>query len=305
MFWIALAIVLIVLVALIAVKQKQSHNGEAGASYIRTPALFTPAERSFLGVLDFAAGSDFRVFGKVRVGDVLAPRTGQDRSARRTALDRINRKHFDFILCRPDDLKVLCAIELNDASHQQPKGSETFVILRSASDQRANDSDPFGQPFGRFHMPKLALIAVLLSLTAVESFGQVAVGPKLSTRDEYRACFQEADSLKAQRDALNAQSEDHNANLKRVQDEMHAHVAKQPLSGQSDDIEVNAFNEKMDSLNARINASNMEAERLNLELYKFNTKIAAVHQRCAGMVVTYGDHQAVMKERREPVKAGR
>ena len=132
MFWIALAIVLIVLVVLIAVKQKQSHNGEAGASYIRTPALFTPAERSFLGVLDLAAGNDFRVFGKVRVGDVLVPRTGQDRSAHQTALNRINRKHFDFILCRPDDLTVLCAIELNDASHQRKDRQERDEFLNKA-----------------------------------------------------------------------------------------------------------------------------------------------------------------------------
>ncbi len=129
MFWIALAVVLIVLVVLIAVKQKPSHNGESGTHYNRTPALFTPAERSFLGVLDLAAGNDFRVFGKVRVGDVLSPRAGQDRSTRQTALNRINRKHFDFILCRPDDLTVLCAIELNDASHQRKDRQERDEFL--------------------------------------------------------------------------------------------------------------------------------------------------------------------------------
>ena len=132
MFWIALAIVLIVIVVLVAVKRKQSHNGEAGASYIRTPALFTPAERSFLGVLDLAVGNDFRVFGKVRVGDVLAPRTGLDRSVYQTALNRINRKHFDFVLCHPDDLAVLCAIELNDASHQRKDRQERDEFLNKA-----------------------------------------------------------------------------------------------------------------------------------------------------------------------------
>ncbi len=132
MFWIALAVVLIVLVVLIAAKLKQSHNGEADASYIRNHALFTPAERSFLGVLDLAAGKDFRVFGKVRVGDVLAPRLGQDRSAHQTALNRINRKHFDFILCRPDDLTVLCAIELNDASHQRKDRQDRDEFLKKA-----------------------------------------------------------------------------------------------------------------------------------------------------------------------------
>ena len=132
MFWIALAVVLIALIVLIAVKQKQLHNGEEDAPYTRTPALFTPAERSFLGVLDLAAGKDFRVFGKVRVGDVLSPRAGQDRSTRQIALNRINRKHFDFILCRPDDLTVLCAIELNDASHQRKDRQERDEFLAKA-----------------------------------------------------------------------------------------------------------------------------------------------------------------------------
>lgn len=132
MFWIALAVVLVVLVVLIAAKQKQSRSGAAGAAYIKTPALFTPAERSFLGVLDLAAGKNFRVFGKVRVGDVLAPRPGQDRSAHQTALNRINRKHFDFVLCRPDDLTVLCAIELNDASHQRKNRQERDEFLAEA-----------------------------------------------------------------------------------------------------------------------------------------------------------------------------
>ncbi len=132
MFWIALAVVLIVLVVLIALKQKPSHNGEEDAPYTRTPALFTPAERSFLGVLDLASGKAFRVFGKVRVGDVLSPRAGQDRSTRQTALNRINRKHFDFILCRPDDLTVLCAIELNDASHQRKDRQERDEFLEKA-----------------------------------------------------------------------------------------------------------------------------------------------------------------------------
>ena len=132
MFWIALAVVLIALIVLIAVKQKQLHNGEEDAPYTRTPALFTPAERSFLGVLDLAAGKDFRVFGKVRVGDVLSPRAGQDRSTRQIALNRINRKHFDFILCCPDDLTVLCAIELNDASHQRKDRQKHDEFLEKA-----------------------------------------------------------------------------------------------------------------------------------------------------------------------------
>src|SRR5690349_3082483 len=87
-----------------------------GVVYERA-TFFSPAERSFLGVLDQAIGAQYRVFGKVRVADVLSVIRNTDPAKRRSAFNRISAKHFDFIVCTPDDLRVLCAIELNDASH--------------------------------------------------------------------------------------------------------------------------------------------------------------------------------------------
>jgi flagellar motility protein MotE (MotC chaperone) len=153
------------------------------------------------------------------------------------------------------------------------------------------------------HMPHALLLATLLLAFMADAHSQVALRPKHSTKEEYRACLKEEDALKAQREALQAQSKTHSANLKRIQDEMRAHVATQPLPGQADDVAVDAFNEKIATLNARIDASNQEAERLNHETHRLNTQVAAANQRCAGMVVAYADHQAVMKERRDAAKA--
>lgn len=130
-FWIVLVVV-IALGVLLGLLKRQGRGEGTDAAYLQQPALFTPAERSFLGVLDLAVGKDFRVFGKVRVGDVLAPKSRMDRGSRQTALNRINRKHFDFVLCRPGDLAVLCAIELNDSSHQQKHRQERDAFLADA-----------------------------------------------------------------------------------------------------------------------------------------------------------------------------
>ena len=119
MFWIAVTVALVLLLVFALAKQKSSRGGDGSFPYKRVPVLFTPAERSFLGVLDLAVGKDFRLFGKVRVGDLLAPQDGLNPSARLAALNKINRKHVDFVLCKPDDLTVLCVIELNDKSHQR------------------------------------------------------------------------------------------------------------------------------------------------------------------------------------------
>ena len=118
MVWIVVVVTVLVLALLMYTLRMRSRSNGGDFPYRRRSALFSPAERSFLGALDLATGRDFRIFGKVRVGDLLAPQDRLDASARTTALNKINRKHFDFVLCRPHDLSVLCVIELNDKSHQ-------------------------------------------------------------------------------------------------------------------------------------------------------------------------------------------
>lgn len=85
-------------------------------SYKRQPALFSPAERSFLGVLEQVLGSEYRVFGKVRIADLIKPENG---SGRQTALNRIVGKHVDFVVCNATDLSIIGVIELDDKSHNR------------------------------------------------------------------------------------------------------------------------------------------------------------------------------------------
>lgn len=116
----AVIIVVITLILLAALKS-QGARGSIGYPYQPAKTLFSPAERSFLGVLDQAIGEEYRVFGKVRVADVATVKPGLGKSARQGALNRIAAKHFDFILCRASDLSVVCAVELNDKSHSNKR----------------------------------------------------------------------------------------------------------------------------------------------------------------------------------------
>lgn len=95
-------------------------------------SLFTPAERSFLGVLYQAVGEKARVFGKIRVADVLNTQQGLPAGDRAAAFNRISGKHFDFILCRNDDLSVICAIELDDSSHRSERRQDRDEFLNGA-----------------------------------------------------------------------------------------------------------------------------------------------------------------------------
>lgn len=110
-------------------------TGKEEGGYLQADSLFTPAERAFLEILDKAVGTHYRVFGKVRVADILQVKPTKDNSLRQRAFNRINAKHFDFVLCRADDLTVVAVVELNDASHQQQKRRARDQFLSSACDE--------------------------------------------------------------------------------------------------------------------------------------------------------------------------
>src|SRR2546425_1147089 len=74
--------------------------------YDRIGKLFSDAERSFLGVLEQVVGSQYRVFGKIRLADIIRPRKTLSKSAWATAKNRIDRKHVDFAICDPRTLQV-------------------------------------------------------------------------------------------------------------------------------------------------------------------------------------------------------
>lgn len=106
--------------------------GRRSAPYEARKYLFTRAERSFFGVLESAVGGQYRVMGKVRVADVLKPRRGLNASDRTRALNRISSKHLDFVLCAPDTMAIVAAVELDDKSHERPDRARRDEFLDAA-----------------------------------------------------------------------------------------------------------------------------------------------------------------------------
>lgn len=130
MIWLVLFVLFVLLIVAAAWLANQQSGGTL--PYTRRAALFTPAERSFLGVLDQAVGEQYRIFGKVRVADVVGVQKMNDRAAWQRAFNRISAKHFDFILCDPKDLSVIAAIELDDSSHDSGRGQQRDDFLNRA-----------------------------------------------------------------------------------------------------------------------------------------------------------------------------
>lgn len=108
----------------------------AGA-YAAVPALLTPAERSFFGVLQQAVGSDYQIFAKVRLADIVRPVRNPSRSGWQSAFNRITDKHVDFVLCDSSRLGVVAVIELDDRTHETfERGIRDGLVDSALADAR-------------------------------------------------------------------------------------------------------------------------------------------------------------------------
>jgi hypothetical protein len=96
--------------------------------YQRIDSIFTPAERYFLNTLDQATPDHLRVFGKVRIADVLRVTTSNRKRFWRY-FTQISSKHLDYVLVDRKNMRIVCAIELDDRSHDRKdrRGRDAFV----------------------------------------------------------------------------------------------------------------------------------------------------------------------------------
>ena len=127
---IGLIVLVLVVLVMFAVLKKPAASSKS--LYRLNGPLFSPAERSFLGVLMQAVPDETIVMGKVRVADVITPIKGLDRSKWQIAFNKISAKHFDFVVCDRSTLKVISVVELNDKSHKQKKRADRDAFLREA-----------------------------------------------------------------------------------------------------------------------------------------------------------------------------
>ena len=73
-------LIIVILVIVKAISSQKQDIVEPEFPYKKLDVLFSPAERSFLGVLNQAVGKSAQIFGKVRVADIITPKKGMSRS---------------------------------------------------------------------------------------------------------------------------------------------------------------------------------------------------------------------------------
>jgi hypothetical protein len=130
-------VLLAVAAALIQLLGRQQTAQFVAGAYEAVPALLTPAERSFFGVLQQAVASDYQIFAKVRLADIVRPVRNPSRSGWQSAFNRIASKHVDFVLCDSSRLGVVAVIELDDRTHERfERGVRDGLVDSTLADAR-------------------------------------------------------------------------------------------------------------------------------------------------------------------------
>jgi len=125
MVYAIIAVLILVVLVVAAAFAEKLKGGTGGGSakpdpYYLRKSLFTPAERSFLGVLETLDLGGLGIASKVRLADIFGVvQKGMSRAERRSAQNRIIAKHVDFLLIQKSDGKPVLGIELDDKSHEE------------------------------------------------------------------------------------------------------------------------------------------------------------------------------------------
>lgn len=95
-------------------------SGQSSTSlpYALRDDFLSDAELSFYKVLEQALRGHYVICPKVSLQDIFFV-TAKDRSQHMSYLNKINRKHVDFIICDKMTMRPLCGVELDDTSHQR------------------------------------------------------------------------------------------------------------------------------------------------------------------------------------------
>jgi len=106
------------LASLLSLLKLPNNSAQAFAPYRVNESILTAAEFAFYDVLHSVVGSHLTILAKVRLSDIFHV---ANTSRPASYLSRISQEHVDFLLCTPNTMQPVAAIELDDAGHQQAR----------------------------------------------------------------------------------------------------------------------------------------------------------------------------------------
>lgn len=99
--------------------------------YKLNPRFFTKSEFAFYQELKKQVGDRYAIFPKVRLADFIEVDVDKykDKSRWYAYWNKIKSKHLDFLLCDPETLRPVVAVELNGRSHESEKMKQRDAFI--------------------------------------------------------------------------------------------------------------------------------------------------------------------------------
>ena len=98
----------------------------------RTRQILTKRELGeYLKLKQYADERGWLICPKVRLFDLIEPKSGYNRSDRQTLMNKVSSKHVDFVLV-DQGMNVVGVLELDDRSHDRPDRMERDQFVRDA-----------------------------------------------------------------------------------------------------------------------------------------------------------------------------
>lgn len=133
LYLVPLAVVAAIFILVASRLSSRAKKPQVEFPYQRCERLMSEAEGSFYHVLELALPEDiYRVFGKVRLEDLISVREGLDWKTKQSFRNRIKSRHVDIVVVERKTFKPVWAVELDDKSHDSAKRKESDLFLDNA-----------------------------------------------------------------------------------------------------------------------------------------------------------------------------
>lgn len=97
--------------------------------YVRKNLLTKNEWYFYKGLRPIAQKYNLHILSKVRVADLVTPQSTLSHSEWHTYFNKIKAKHIDFLLCKPENLYPVLAIELDDGSHSKQNRKDRDILV--------------------------------------------------------------------------------------------------------------------------------------------------------------------------------
>lgn len=132
MNWPLYGVIAILVILLFIMKKSEPTDAQAGKKgslpYKKRDDFLSMSELSFYRTMGVFLQNKAVICPKVAVNEVVFVGSGVGKE-RTKFLNWINRKHVDFVLCDAGTMQVVCAVELDDKSHQNDARKERDAFV--------------------------------------------------------------------------------------------------------------------------------------------------------------------------------